>query len=59
LLSPPSILSETNINLWILQDFIFQLNSDFISNLNHNPSGLPRRHPSSTTIADAPRHYHP
>jgi hypothetical protein len=40
LLSPPSTLTETNSNLRILQDFIFQLNSDFISNLNLNPSGL-------------------
>jgi hypothetical protein len=40
LLSPPSILSEINSNLWILQDFIFQLNSDFISNSNPNPSRL-------------------
>jgi hypothetical protein len=36
--SPPSILSETNSNLQILRDFIFQLNSDFISNSNLNPS---------------------
>jgi hypothetical protein len=28
------------LNLLILQDFVFQLNSDFISNLNLNPSGL-------------------
>jgi hypothetical protein len=40
LLSPPSILSKINSNLWILRDFIFQLNSDFISNLNLNPFGL-------------------
>jgi hypothetical protein len=40
LLSPPSILSEMNSNLRILRDFIFQLNSDFISNLNLNPFGL-------------------
>jgi hypothetical protein len=40
LLSPPSILSEMNSNLRILRDFIFQLNSDFISNSNLNPSGL-------------------
>jgi hypothetical protein len=38
--SPPSILSETNSNLRILRDFVFQLNSDFISNSNINPSGL-------------------
>jgi hypothetical protein len=35
-----SILNETNSNLWILWDFIFQLNSDLISNSNLNPSGL-------------------
>jgi hypothetical protein len=40
LLSPRSILSETNSNLWILWDSIFQLNSDFITNSNLNPSGL-------------------
>jgi hypothetical protein len=40
LLSPPSILSETNSNLQILRDSVFQLNSDFISNSNLNPSGL-------------------
>jgi hypothetical protein len=40
LLSPPSILFETNSNLQILRDFIFQLNSDFISNSNLNPSRL-------------------
>jgi hypothetical protein len=40
LLSPPSILSKMNSNLRILQDFIFQLNSDFISNSNLNPSRL-------------------
>jgi hypothetical protein len=40
LLSMPSILSKTNSNLWILQDFIFQLNSDFFSNSNLNPSRL-------------------
>jgi hypothetical protein len=39
-LSPPSILSEMNSNLQILRDSVFQLNSDFISNLNLNPSGL-------------------
>jgi hypothetical protein len=38
--SPPSILSKTNSNLRILRDFIFQINSDFISNSNFNPSGL-------------------
>jgi hypothetical protein len=38
--SPPLILSETNSNLWFLQGFVFQLNSDFISILNLNPSGL-------------------
>jgi hypothetical protein len=40
LLSPPSNLSETNSNLRILRDSVFQLNSDFISNSNLNPSGL-------------------
>jgi hypothetical protein len=40
LLSPPSILSETNSNLRILWDVVFQLNSDFISNSNLNPSEL-------------------
>jgi hypothetical protein len=40
LLSPPSILSETDSNLWILRDFIFQLNSGFIFNSNPNASGL-------------------
>jgi hypothetical protein len=40
LLSPPSILSETNSNLRTLRDNVFQLNSDFISNSNLNPSGL-------------------
>jgi hypothetical protein len=29
-----------NSNLRILWDFVFQLNSDFISNLNFNPSRL-------------------
>jgi hypothetical protein len=38
--SPPSILSEMNSNLWILWDSVFQLNSDFNSNSNLNPSGL-------------------
>jgi hypothetical protein len=40
LLSPPSTLSETNSNLWILWDLVFQLNSTFISDLNLNPSEL-------------------
>jgi hypothetical protein len=40
LLSPPSILSETNSNLQILWDFVYQLNSDFISNLNPKASGV-------------------
>jgi hypothetical protein len=35
-----SILPETNSNLWILQDFIFKRNLDFINNLNVNPSEL-------------------
>jgi hypothetical protein len=37
---PPSILSEMNSNLWILRDFIFQLNSNFISNSNPKASEL-------------------
>jgi hypothetical protein len=40
LLSSPSILSEMNSNLRILWDFVFQLNSDFISNSNLIPFGL-------------------
>jgi hypothetical protein len=40
LLSPSSILSKTISNHQILWDFIFQLNSNFISNSNLNPSGL-------------------
>jgi hypothetical protein len=40
LLYPPSILSEMDSNLQILQDFVFQPNSDFISNSNFNPSRL-------------------
>jgi hypothetical protein len=47
LLSPPSILSKMNCNLRILWDFIFQLNSDSISNSNHKASGLlPHPYPS-------------
>jgi hypothetical protein len=38
--SSSSILSETNSNLWILRYFVFQLNSDFISNSNPKPFGL-------------------
>jgi hypothetical protein len=54
LLSPPSILSEMNSKLRILWDFVFQLNSDFISNSNHNPSGhLP--HPYISLGAPPPR----
>jgi hypothetical protein len=34
------ILSETNSNLWILRDFVFKRNLDFISNSKFNPSGL-------------------
>jgi hypothetical protein len=52
--SPPSILSETNSNLWILRDSIFQLNSDFISNSNLNPSGL-LPHPYISLGAPPPR----
>jgi hypothetical protein len=40
LLSPPSILSETYSNLLILWDFVFQINSNFISNSNPNASRL-------------------
>jgi hypothetical protein len=54
LLSPPSILSEINSNLRILRDFIFQLNSDFISNSNLNPSRL-HRCPNITLGAPCPR----
>jgi hypothetical protein len=54
LLSSPSILSETNSNLRILRDFVFQLNLDFISNSNLNPSGfLP--HPYISLGAPPPR----
>jgi hypothetical protein len=51
LLSPPSILFETISNLRILRDSIFQLNLDFISNSNLNPSGLL---PHSYINLDAP-----
>jgi hypothetical protein len=54
LLSLPSILSEMNSNLRILQDFIFQLNSNFISNSNLNPSGLLPR-PYMSSVAPPPR----
>jgi hypothetical protein len=40
LLSPPSILFKTNANIRILGNFIFQLNTNFISNLNLTPSRL-------------------
>jgi hypothetical protein len=65
LLSPPSILSETNSNLWILWDFIFQLNSDFTSytplykhgctsltssDVNFTLKPIPSHHPSSTMM---------
>jgi hypothetical protein len=40
LLSLPLILSETNSNLQILWDFVFQLNLDFISNSNPKTSRL-------------------
>jgi hypothetical protein len=43
-----------NSNLHILQDFIFQLNSDFISNSNLNPSGL-LLHPYISLGAPPPR----
>jgi hypothetical protein len=54
LLSPPSILSEMNSNLWILWDSVFQLNSDFISNLNLNPLRL-LPHPYISLGAPPPR----
>jgi hypothetical protein len=54
LLSPPSILSEMNSNLWILWDFVFQLNSDFISNSNLKPTGL-LSHPYISLGAPPPR----
>jgi hypothetical protein len=54
LLSPASILSETNSNLWILQDFVFKRNSDFISNSNFNPSRL-LPHPYISFGAPPPR----
>jgi hypothetical protein len=54
LLSPPLILSETNSNLRILRDSIFQLNSDFISNSNLNPFGL-LPHPYISLGAPPPR----
>jgi hypothetical protein len=38
--SSPSILSKTNSNLQILWHSVFQLNSNFISNSNLNPSEL-------------------
>jgi hypothetical protein len=44
LLSLRSILSEMNSNLQILWDSVFQLNSDFISNSNLNPSVLLPHH---------------
>jgi hypothetical protein len=52
--SPPSILSEMNSNLWILRDFIFQLNSDFISNSNPKAFGL-LPHPYISLGAPPPR----
>jgi hypothetical protein len=54
LLYPSSILSETNSNLWISQDFIFQTNSDFISNSNFNPPEL-LPHPYISLGAPPPR----
>jgi hypothetical protein len=52
--SPPSILSETNSNLRILRDYVFQLNLDFNSNSNLNPSGL-LPHPYISFGAPPPR----
>jgi hypothetical protein len=43
LLFPASILSETNSNLQILQDFIFKRNFDFISNSNVNQNHVESR----------------
>jgi hypothetical protein len=40
LLSPASILPETNSNLKIFGDFVFQTNSKFICHSNFNPTGL-------------------
>jgi hypothetical protein len=54
LLSSTSILPETKFNLRILWDSIFQLNSDFISNSNLNPSGL-LPHPYISLGAPPPR----
>jgi hypothetical protein len=54
LLSLSSIFSEMNSNLRILWDSVFQLNSDFISNSNLNPSGL-LPHPYISLGAPPPR----
>jgi hypothetical protein len=54
LLCPPSILSETNSNLRILRDFVFKLNSDFISNSNLNSCRL-LLHPYISLAAPPPR----
>jgi hypothetical protein len=72
--SPPSILSKMNANLPILWDFVFQSNSDFISNLNLNrfrllpctyiSLGAPPPHPSipispqNQTLAATGLHHH-
>jgi hypothetical protein len=53
LLSLVSILSETKSNLRILCDFIFQINLDFISNSNFNPSEL-LPHPCISSRAPLP-----
>jgi hypothetical protein len=52
--SSPSILSEMNSNLLILRDFVFQLNSNFISNSNPKASGL-LTHPYISLGAPPPR----
>jgi hypothetical protein len=54
LLRPPPILSKINSNLQILRDFVFQINSDFISNLNLNGCGL-LPHPYISSCAPPPR----
>jgi hypothetical protein len=54
LLSPTSVLSEIKYNPQILWDFVFQINSDFISNSSHNPFGL-LLHPYINSGAPSPR----
>jgi hypothetical protein len=52
--SLPSNFPEMNSNLWILWDFVYQLNLDFISDLNLNPFGL-LLHPYISLGAPPPR----